>query len=142
MIIKDSRRYPDTNIRVKKHLDDVIHSDDTGITINLGFYGHRLVNRSRNQTDGECSAEEFCNKYCQDVVDILKSSDGANEVLLDLTGVEKLSPAWANEFLGFFASKFPCWDMAEFYRHFSFEGASMVKFRVFWIEAKCVFAHI
>ena len=120
--------------------DEIVDEDgETGIHVLVARYGTRLANRSRNQTDGKFSAEEFCKKILYKVIESYKKDPV--DIELNFVGVTTLSPSWANEVVGYFASRFPNWDRRDFYYNIQFHNLSKVKFDTFWTEVETVFGH-
>lgn len=65
-------------------------------------FATKVVNRNEKQGDGKNTAIEFRNKYLIDFDNPTTWGDLSNSIIIDFSGVEKLSPSFADEAFGYF----------------------------------------
>lgn len=71
-------------------------------TINVREFSTKLVNRNKLQGDGLNTAIEFRETYLQDLMEKDWWDNPKNTIILDFSGVQKMSPSFADEAFGYF----------------------------------------
>jgi hypothetical protein len=95
------------------------------IDVAAEFY-HRLANRNQRQGDGSHNAIEFRTRFLAhlDSAEAWRNQRAENRVILDLSGVTKVGPSFANEAFGYFM-KYCTPD--DFFKMVTIEKASRVQ---------------